>query len=794
AEGLHRKDLGREEFERRVWAWKEEFGDRILRQMRLLGLSCDWSRERFTLDPGLSRAVRRVFVELFEAGLIYRGEYLVNWCPRCETAISDLEVKHRQTTGKMWKVRYPLRAADGASGEDRSPWVEIETTRPETMLGDTALAAHPADKRYRKLIGRTAMLPIIGRELPIIVDEFVDPEFGTGMVKVTPAHDPQDYAAGLRHELPRIQVINEEGKMTEAAGSYAGLDRFECRKQIVEQLRHDGALVGERPHEHGVGHCDRCDTIIEPLISTQWFLRMEPLAAPALQAVEDGQIRFVPDHQVKVYREWMSGIRDWCISRQLWWGHRIPAWYCGDCGERVVAEQEPEVCCCGGQLRQETDVLDTWFSSGLWPFSTLGWPEETAELRRYYPTSLLVTGYDILFFWVARMIVLGIRFRDDVPFRDVFFHGLVRDERGEKMSKSRGNVVDPIEVIEEYGADALRFTLASMAAPGADMSLSRERLGGYRAFCNKLWNASRFALMNLGDERHALQASADAADPKPATLADRWILSRTAVVVARIEKALTSYRFDEASHALYHFVWHEFCDWYIEMSKLVLWDDDDEMLRASRGTLTAVLEVLLRALHPLMPFITEEIWNRLPGERDLLCLSPWAAAHEEWRDLRTERRVDLLQALVTETRRLRAEFSVDPGSQVPLTLVCSDEGKRAELPALVPYIGLLSPAEPVEVVARHEPGDPGIHAAVGDIDIVVRLAGVIDIDSECQRIARSLTRVQEELDELTVRLGNRGFLGKAPQQVIERAQGRHDELDAERQRLEQHLAMVSGGS
>jgi valyl-tRNA synthetase len=792
-EGVHRNDLGREEFEKRVWEWKKEYGDRILSQMRLMGLTCDWERERFTLDPGLSRAVRRVFVELYESGSIYRGEYLVNWCPRCETAISDLEVTHQEVTGKMWKIRYPLLAAgDEAGGGDAPKYLTVETTRPETMLGDTALAAHPQDTRYSELIGSTAVLPVIGRELTIIADDFVDPEFGTGLVKVTPAHDPNDYEAGLRNDLDRVKVIGKDGRMTQEAGPFAGLDRFECREKLLERLQAEGLLESERPHDHAVGHCQRCETIIEPLVSTQWFVRMEPLAKPALEAVEDGRIRFLPEHQVKVYREWLTNIRDWCISRQLWWGHRIPAWYCTECDEITVAEEEPKACSCGGALEQESDVLDTWFSSALWPFSTLGWPEETEDLARYYPTDLLVTAYDILFFWVARMIFMGLRFQDEVPFPEVLLHGLVRDEHGDKMSKSKGNALDPVEAVGQYGADALRFTLASMATPGTDMKLSTDRLAGYRTFCNKLWNAARFALMNMGDEETSLQASADAADPKPATLADRWILSRTSAIVPQIEKALSSYRFDEMCHVLYHFIWHEFCDWYLEMSKLVFWNEDADELRATRGTLMAVLEALLRALHPVMPFITEEIWSRLPGERELVARAPWIACHEEWIDDTVEAQVKTLQGLVTEVRRLRAEFSIEPGKKVSLLLVCEDDSKRSDLADLVPYIGLLARAESVEVVAQSGTSfHHAARAAVVDVEIVLSLDDVLDIEGERCRIEKSLDGLSKELGQLAARLENRGFLDKAPPEVVEQVRSRRDELAAETDRLKQHLAALS---
>ncbi|MGD8329270.1 MAG: valine--tRNA ligase [Acidobacteriota bacterium] len=782
AEGTSRLELGRGDFEHRVWQWKEESGGRITEQMRREGLTVDWTRERFTLDEGLSRAVRRVFVDLYEQGLIYRGEYLVNWCPRCGTAISDLEVKHHEGSGSLWKIRYPLKDEEG--------FVEVETTRPETMLGDTALAVNPDDERYTDLVGKTAVLPIIGRELPIIADAFVDRQFGTGVVKVTPAHDPNDYEAGLRHELERVEVIGRDGTMTRHAGEFAGQDRFAARKNVVARLEADGNLVSRKDHQHAVGHCDRCDTIIEPLVSLQWFVRMKPLAEPALAAVEEGRIRFVPDHTIKVYREWMTNIRDWCISRQLWWGHRIPAWYCDACGKTIVSTEEPAACECGGELRQETDVLDTWFSSGLFPFSTLGWPDDTEDLRRYYPGALLVTAYDIIFFWVARMIFFGLHFMDEVPFHDVFFHGLVRDEKGQKMSKSRGNVVDPLELIDEFGADSLRFTLASMASPGTDMALARDRLAGYRAFCNKLWNASRFVLMNLGERHESEQAVADAAHPVATTLADKWILSRIAGLLPAYEENLAKYRFDEASLGLYHFIWHELCDWYIEMAKLTLWSEDPTALRSTRATLMAALETSLKALHPIMPFITEEIWSRLPGDRDLLCVSAWPHAPAIWRDADADARVTELQALVTELRRLRHDFDIPPGKKVPVDLVCPDGARRAELEQISDYIGLLAKAEPVRLRGVDDDIGEGIHVPVGDVEAVLLIGDVIDVKAETARLHGKLEAVEKDLEGLQGRLSNEGFVNNAPEEVVAKVRARAEELTGEAERLRQHLASL----
>jgi len=783
AEGLDRKTMGREAFVSRAWEWKEQYGDRILEQMRRLGLSVDWSRLRFTLDPGMSAAVRREFVELYEQGLIYRGEYMVNWCPQDQTAISDLEVKHVEVDGKLWKIRYPLTVAAGGEAE----YLEVETTRPETMLGDTALAVNPDDPRYADFVGRTATVPLIGREIPVIADDFVDAEFGTGVVKVTPAHDPNDYEAGLRHDLPRVQVIGPDGKMTDAAGDFAGLDRFAARDEVLAALASGSLLAGERPHRHAVGHSERSGAIIEPLISTQWFVRTAPLAEAAMAAAENGEVRFHPDNQFKIFREWMTNIRDWCISRQLWWGHRIPAWYDDDTGEIYVSMEDPDPAL---GLRRDPDVLDTWFSSGLFPFSTMGWPEQTKDLERYYPTELLVTGYDILFFWVARMIMLGIHFRGEVPFHDVFLHGLIRDEHGVKMSKSRGNGVDPVEMIDRYGADALRFMLIATATPGTDLIFSEERVAGYRAFANKLWNATRFSLMNLGDGDVALQASADAADPTARSVADRWILSRLAGLLPRIERNLDKYRFDEAAQELYQFIWHEFCDWYLEMAKVALNGDDEEAQRETRGTLLAALEVVLRALHPMMPFITEDLWSRLPGDRGLLAQTAWAAAQAEWLDPQAELLVKLLQDVATEARRLRAEVGVEPRRQIDLVLVCDDEQRREDLHAIESELRALVRAGSV-VIAGEEPEiGERVAGVTGDVEVLMSLEGVVDIEKERERLQKLLAKAEGELAGLVARLGNDGFVSNAPEAVVQKVRNRHAELDAECDRLRNQVAAI----
>ncbi len=784
AEGVERQSLGRQAFEERVWDWKEQYGGRILEQMRGLGLSVDWSRLRFTLDPGMSKAVQRVFVDLYEEGLIYRGEYMVNWCPQDQTAISDLEVKHEEIDGKLWKIRYPLLAA--AEGEGRE-WLEVETTRPETMLGDTALAVNPGDVRYGDLVGRTAVLPLLGRQIRVVADEFVDPEFGTGVVKVTPAHDPNDFEIGQRNDLERIQVIGFDGRMTDVAGPYAGLDRFEARERVLEHLRDQSLLVGERPHRHAVGHSERSGAIIEPQISTQWFVKTGPLAEASLAAAEDGRVRFHPENQFKVFREWMTNIRDWCISRQLWWGHRIPAWHNDATGEIIVTLEEPDPAL---GLRQDPDVLDTWFSSALFPFSTLGWPDDTADLRRYYPTDVLVTGYDILFFWVARMVMMGLHFRQESPFQDVFLHGLIRDADGVKMSKSRGNGVDPQDLVDKYGADALRFMLVATATPGTDLIFSEERVAGYRAFANKLWNATRFSLMNLGDGAEALQASADAADPRATSLPDRWILSRIGAVVERFERDMIKFRFDEAAQGLYQFIWHEFCDWYLEMAKVALNGDDAHARRETRATLLATLEIALRALHPVMPFLTEELWSRLPGDRGLLALAPFAAAQHEWGSEEVEAAVRGVQAVVTEARRLRAEIGVEPRQRIALVLVTESEDRRLELEAMASLVRSLAGCKTVRIAANDEGVDERVVGVVGDIQVLIPLEGVVDLERERARVNKVLERAIGELAAIDGRLENQGFVAKAPEAVVAKTRQRQAELIAERQQLEERLAAI----
>ena len=662
-EGLDRHSLGREKFIERVWKWKEQSGGTIIGQLKKLGASCDWSRERFTMDEGLSEAVKEVFVRLYQEGLIYRSYYIINWCPRCQTALSDLEVEHHEVSGKLYHLKYPLKESDR--------FVVVATTRPETMLGDTAVAVNPEDERYRAVIGKKVILPVVNREIPIIADSYVDVEFGTGCLKITPAHDFNDFEIGLKHGLEQIKVIDEAGRMNENAGPYRGMDRFECREKIVEDFERDGVLLRIEDYRHVVGHCYRCKTIVEPNLSLQWFVKTKPLAKTALEAVRERRTRIIPEVWEKTYFEWMENIRDWCVSRQIWWGHRIPAWYCDRCGEVIVDKETPSSCskCGGGRLTPETDVLDTWFSSALWPFSTLGWPKETKLLKRFYPTSVLVTGFDILFFWVARMMMMGLKFMGDVPFRDVYIHGLVRDERGEKYSKTRGNVVDPLDIIDRFGADALRFTLAALTMPGSDLKLSESRTEGYRHFANKIWNASRFALMNL--EKFNIGELTKEVPPDGFSLPDRWIRGRLNNVIRDVRKSLEDYKFNEASNSLYQFIWHEFCDWYLELAKLYLYQEGGEKRqKLTKRTLLEVLDAVLRLLHPFMPFITEEIWQQLPQrkENESIMIAQFPKPDKGYDDESVVDEMGLIIEVISALRNIRGEMNLPPGERIMVLL------------------------------------------------------------------------------------------------------------------------------
>ncbi|HEX9860312.1 MAG TPA: valine--tRNA ligase, partial [Nitrospirota bacterium] len=656
SEGTTRHAYGRDKFIQRVWQWREESGGTIINQLKRLGASCDWERERFTMDEGLSRAVREVFVRLYEEGLIYRGDYIINWCPRCMTALSDLEVEYEEKAGKLYFLKYPL--ADGAGS------ITVATTRPETMLGDTAVAVNPDDERYKQYIGKKIMLPIAKREIPVVADAYVDPAFGTGAVKITPAHDPNDFEIGIRHNLPRIRVMNDDGTMSAEAGKYAGEDRFSCRSKLLLELDQGGFLAKMDEYMHSVGHCYRCKTVVEPSVSKQWFVSMKPLAKPAIQAVKDGEVRIIPKGWENTYYDWMNNIRDWCISRQIWWGHRIPAWHCQECGEITVTREDPVVCgkCGSRNIARDPDVLDTWFSSALWPFSTMGWPDETPELRMYYPTKVLVTAFDILFFWVARMIMMGIKVMGEPPFSDVYIHALVRDAEGQKMSKSKGNVIDPLLMIDKFGTDAFRFTMAAMAAQGRDVKLSEERIEGYRNFCNKIWNAARFMHMNLG----GFEAGALVKEGL-ATLPDRWIVSRMNAVAGNVEKALSEYRFNDAAGELYQFMWHEYCDWYLELIKPVLYGEDSGAKEATLNCAMNVLERTLRMLHPFMPFITEEVWQSLPlkGRADSVMIAEYPRMDAALEDQEAEEGIGVLMDIITGLRNIRGEMNINPSVEMP---------------------------------------------------------------------------------------------------------------------------------
>ncbi len=768
SEGIDRRQIGRAEFEKRIWEWKARYGDTIKQQMIRLGASCDWSRERFTLDPGLSRAVREIFVRLYEKGLIYRGEYMVNWCPRCHTALSDLEVTHESQPGNLWHIRYPV------NGTDR--FVTVATTRPETMLGDTAVAVNPKDKRYRDLHGKTVRLPLMNRDIPIILDEVADPEFGTGVVKVTPAHDLNDFEAGRRHNLPKIQVIDDSARMTAAAGPYAGLDRAEARKRVVADLEQLGALEKIEPYELNLGRCQRCKTPVEPLISTQWFVKTKPLAEPAIKVVEDGRIQFTPENWTKTYYEWMYNIRDWCISRQLWWGHRIPAWYCRDCSEVIVAREDPTKCRCGsGNLEQDADVLDTWFSSGLWPFSTLGWPDETDDFKTYYPTSLLITGFDILFFWVARMIMMGIEATGEIPFHEVYIHGLVRDAERQKMSKTKGNVIDPLEVTEKYGTDAIRMALLLGAAPGTDIVLNDERMDSGRRFANKLWNAARFILMNMersGVETWTPEFGApcvpEVSSPTlEAPLEDRWIFSRLNHVTDQMNRAIERYRYHEAAQVIWHFVWGDFCDWYLEIKKLRFTEGSG--LNAEWRNLLTVFETALRLLHPVMPFVTEELWQRFAPASANRPASIAIAAYPEYNanatDHAAEREMQLLQEIVGAARNLVRDLGLDPKQQHDGMLYSTGSAAglaRAQIDAIQKLAGVR-----LEIRNHAAPENGGgVKRSTTEFDLVLKVPAA-QTEVQRKRLQKEIEQLEKVISNSRRQLSDEKFLGRAPAAVVD---------------------------
>jgi len=781
-EGLSRHDLGREKFLERVWAWKAKYGSRITEQFQVLGASLDWARERFTLDEGLSRAVREAFVRLWEEGLIYRANRLINWCPKDRTALSDLEVDHEEgAQGELFEFAYPL--SDG-SGE-----IVVATTRPETMLGDTAVAVHPDDERYRHLIGKTVRHPFTGEEIPIVADAIlVDPEFGTGAVKITPAHDFNDFEVGKRHGLPMKNVLNPDGTLNEAAGRFAGMDRFEARKAVKEELGKLGLARGTRPHVMALGRCQRCGTVVEPYLSLQWFVKIEPLARPAIEAVERGDTVFIPEQWTNTYMAWMRDIRDWCISRQLWWGHRIPAFYCPD-GHVTVTRQDPEACAtCGStELVQDEDVLDTWFSSGLWPFSTLGWPDDTQALRTFYPTTVLETGFDIIFFWVARMMMMGLHFMGEVPFRTVYLHPMVRDEKGEKMSKTKGNVIDPLEVTEKYGADALRFTLAAMTAQGRDIKLSLERVAGYKAFANKIWNAARFALLHL--DRADMKAA-----PEPAKWsdADRWIVSRYHRAVAETLEALEAFRFNEATSRVYQFIWHELCDWYIELVKPRLYDGMEEEKAVSARVLRDVLDGSLRLLHPFMPFVTEEIWQKLPraeGDPDSIMIADYPRPDPDLVEDEAAQRFDTLIAWVQAIRSLRVDLSIPEGAEIEV-FFDADEETTAWLRDRVFWLGRLAKVRRAAPRSEAWP-ERSPSGFVKGIEFRIALEGVVNREELVAKLRKEEEKLAAELSKLQARLSNERFLARAPAEVVEKDRALAAEQEGRLQRIRENISMLS---
>jgi valyl-tRNA synthetase len=776
--GISRHSLGREKFVEQIWKWRKDFGGIIVNQLKKLGASCDWSRERFTMDEGLSEAVKEVFVRLYNEGLIYRGDYIINWCPRCQTALSDLEVEYEEVEGHLFYLMYPVYNSKKS--------ITIATTRPETMLGDTAVAVNPNDERYKRLIGKTVVLPIIERNIPIIADEFVDKSFGTGALKVTPAHDLNDFEMGLRHNLETIKIMGEDGRMNENAGPYKGQDRLKCRKEIIKEFEKNGALKKKDVYVHSIGHCYRCKTIIEPTLSKQWFVKMKTLAEPAIEAVKDRKVEIIPKSWEKTYFEWMNNIKDWCISRQIWWGHRIPAWHCNECKEITISKETPDKCskCQSSNIYQDTDVLDTWFSSALWPFSTMGWPEKTKELELFYPTSVLVTGFDILFFWVARMIMMGIKFMGEIPFNEVYIHALVRDIEGKKMSKSKGNVIDPLVIIDEYGADAFRFTLAAFAAQGRDIKLSEERISGYRNFANKIWNAARFSIMNLEGYNESLIDKGNI----EYTLCDRFILSRLNSVIDQVKDALEHYRFNEGAHILYQFVWHEFCDWYIELIKPYLYQTEDENLKLNtQYVLIEVLNSVLCLLHPFMPFITEEIWDKLPNTEGSITVHQYPKSDTSLINDDAEAEMYLIMDIIGNIRNIKGEMNIAPSKQITALLFTKDEEIRKKLDMNKDHIKNLTRLKTLSISTEKKTYESAATAIVDKVEIFLPLKGIIDFHEEEKRLRKESDRIEKKLVLLKKKLSNEDFLQKAPQQIIEKERAESEKLIEKKRKLEEGI-------
>ncbi|HHO77392.1 MAG TPA: valine--tRNA ligase [Deltaproteobacteria bacterium] len=779
--GMSRHDLGREAFIDEVWRWREKHGGLIIGQLKRLGASCDWDRIRFTMDEGLSKAVRRVFVSLYEEGLIYRGDYIVNWCPRCHSALSDLEVEHEEEEGSLWHIRYPL--ADGEGD------VVVATTRPETMLGDTCVAVNPSDERYTSLVGKEVVLPVMNRRIPIIADHVVDKDFGTGAVKITPAHDLNDYELSLRHGIQVIVIMDESGIMNENAGVYKGLDRFVCRRDLEGDLEEQGYLVDKTPYKVPVGKCYRCKSVIEPYLSKQWFVKAGPLAKEAIKAVEESRTRILPKQWEKTYYEWMYNIRDWCISRQIWWGHRIPAWYCEGCEEVIVSETDPVKCprCGSEDLRQETDVLDTWFSSGLWPFSTMGWPDDTQALKRFYPTDVLITGFDILFFWVARMMMMGIKFMGEVPFRDVYLHALVRDETGQKMSKSKGNIVDPIDEMNKYGADAFRFALTAFAAMGRDVRISDKRIQGYRFFINKIWNAGKFVLSNIeGSDLQGVRI-----EKEKLSLADKWILTKLNRAIEDTRCALEEYRFNDAADTLYQFTWHTFCDWFIELSKPMM---NDEGAPYTRWTLHHVFKSLLEMLHPIIPFVSEEIWQSMQGRQaESIMISPYPSVNKELDFPDEAYKMECINDIVSGVRSIRGEANISPSVMLDVVLKFKSRDMEDLIGRYRVLIQDLARVKSIKVISDQGQRPKKCALAVtSEVEVYVPLEGVIDIDQERNRLDKQINKARKELDAKQKKLANRDFLAKAKKEIVEEQQRIKEELDFMIERLIKAHSLLEG--
>ena len=775
-----RHQIGREQFIELVWEWRKKYGGIIINQLKRLGSSCDWSRERFTMDEGLSRAVREVFVGLYEENLIYQGDYIINWCPRCHTALADIEVEHEDTDSFLYYIRYPFENQKGS--------LTVATTRPETLLGDTAVAVNPEDERYKNLSGLHVLLPVLNKPIPVILDKYVDKEFGTGALKITPAHDLNDFEIGNAHGLERIKVIDENGRMNELSGPYQGMDRFECREKILDDLKNSGLLEKIEPYRNAIGHCYRCKTMIEPLLSKQWFVRAAPLAEKAIAAVKTGKTRIIPANWERVYFDWMNNIKDWCISRQIWWGHRIPAWYCQECGEVMVAKEEPKICtrCKSNNLHQETDVLDTWFSSALWPFSTLGWPDSTDELKTFYPTSVLVTGFDILFFWVARMMMMGLHFMGDVPFRDVYIHALVKDEQGQKMSKSKGNIIDPLVVLDSFGTDSFRFTLSILAAQGRDIRLSEERLAGYRNFMNKIWNAARFSLMNLKD------CKSPSIDTDTLTLADTWIMSRIGAVADEISSNIEGYKFNDAANICYQFIWHEFCDWYLEMVKLELYSNDQKRREAAQSAMQILLSGVLRLLHPFVPFITEEIWQRMPHTEGSIMAAQFPRRTDFVYDERSVKEMDLIKEVITGVRNIRGEMNIPPKKAAKIVIDVKGDKEREILKNNHSYITNLAKVESIDFISDTKKPDSSATYVFSDIQVHVLLKGLINYDDEKKRIYKGIKKIEKEMEISQKKLANRDFLNQAPPDIVENVKQKAQRMSMKLDKLNQNLTILDG--